>query len=359
MGSAWGNRLKLTIFGESHGKAVGLVMEGLPAGMMPDWQAVDVQMSRRSAVGKPWATPRQEMDRYEIQSGYFENRLTGTPLCMRIENQDKRSIDYAPMRLPRPGHADLTGHIRYGGHEDYRGGGHFSGRLTAPLVLAGSLARQVLQQQGIEIGGHVISIGSQVSPAWTGMDITKEELLQLQTMDFACRDKAIAEQMKRDILDAAALGDSLGGEIQCAAVGLPAGVGSPLFDGLESRIAQILFAVPAVKGLSFGTGFGFAAMTGSTANDAYTVQDGKIQTTTNHNGGILGGITSGMPMWLNVVIKPTPSISIPQQTVDLQTLKPETLVVQGRHDPCVVPRAVPVIEAVVALAILDAWMESR
>ena len=358
MSSSWGRNIRLSIFGESHGAVIGAVVEGLPAGFRPDWEEVRRQMARRAAGGHPWATNRAEPDEPEVLAGVLDGKLTGAPVMMQIRNTDARSHNYPEtMELPRPGHADYTAHVRYHGAEDHRGGGHFSGRLTAPLVWAGALAAQVLAQRGVIIGSHIRRIGPVEDLRWRDAEIAPDELRRLSRLPFPTLCEEASAAMIAEIHAAKQDGDSVGGIVETAAVGLPAGLGSPMFDGLENRLAAILFGIPAVKGLQFGEGFGLAAMRGSAANDPYTVADGKVRTTSNHNGGILGGISSGMPIVFSVAIKPTASIYQPQQTVNLATLEPEQLQIEGRHDPCIVPRALPVVEAATALCLLDVWMD--
>ena len=357
MSSQWGNRIKISIFGESHGAAIGVVMDGLPAGIAIDWDEVRAQMARRAPGKSLWATARQEGDAFDVVSGYYDGHTTGTPLCAMIRNKDHQSDSYRPFRrTPRPGHADYPAMLRYGGYQDHRGGGHFSGRLTAPLVLAGAIARQMVASRGVTIGAHMASIGDVVDQK-LGDDVTADALHALATKPFAVVDDNQGEAMKRAIQQAKEDGDSLGGVITCCAVGLPAGLGSPIFDAVECSLASLLFGIPAVKGVSFGSGFDVAKMRGSEANDPWSIQDGVVKTATNHNGGIIGGITTGMPLVVNVAIKPTPSIAMKQQTVDLDGMASSEVEIKGRHDPCIVPRAIPVVEAAVALAVLDAWMD--
>lgn len=358
MSSNWGRNIRLAVFGESHGPAVGCVIDSLPAGFVPDMDQVRYHMARRGAGGKPWATARMEADAVEIQSGMLAGKLTGAPLCALIRNNNTRSGDYgAAMTLPRPGHADYTAHVRYSGHEDFRGGGHFSGRLTAPLVFAGALAMQLLAQRGVVIGAHLSRIGTVADRRFDSAAVTAELLNDLTESAFPTLDECAAAAMIAEIQRAKEELDSVGGEVELAVLGLPAGVGSPMMDGLESAIASLLFSVPAIKGLEFGDGFALSSLRGSQANDAYIARDGKIRTNTNHNGGILGGISTGMPLLLRAALKPTPSIAQSQRTVNLSTGAEETLAIRGRHDPCIAPRALVAIEAAVALAILDCWMD--
>ena len=318
--------MRYTIFGESHGPAIGVTLEGVPAGIELDWAFIRSELARRAPGKDPTSTPRKEADEPEVLSGLFEGRTTGTPLCAVIRNTDTRSKDYSQLKdMPRPGHADYTGQVRYGGYNDYRGGGHFSGRLTAPLVFAGAVAKLVLKERGIGVTARVSQIAGIQDPT--------------------------PEQAQAAILEAKAEQDSVGGCIRCAVTGMPAGVGAPDFGcNVEGIFSQHLFAVPAVKGIAFGAGFGFAAMRGSEANDAFCLEDGQVRTRTNHTGGVNGGITNGMPVEFEVVFRPTPSISRPQQTVSLSRMEETELTIEGRHDPCVVLRALPVVEAAAALA---------
>ena len=318
-----------TIFGESHGPAIGVVLTGLPAGLTLDLDAIDRDMARRAPGSSPLATARKEADAVELLSGVFEGKTTGTPLCAMIRNTDTRSKDYSRLRdLPRPSHADYTGAVRYGGYADYRGGGHFSGRLTAPLVFAGAVAKQILGRKGIAVSSRISMLGGLENPS--------------------------AQDCERLILEAKAAGDSIGGAISCTVTGIPAGFGSPdLGENAEGIVAKHIFAVPGVKGLEFGAGFGFASLRGSQANDAFYYDGDAVKTRTNHSGGINGGITNGMPLCFRVAMRPTPSIALAQQTVSLRGKTEENLTITGRHDPCIVMRALPVIEAAAALAVCE------
>lgn len=350
--------MRYSLFGESHGPAIGIVLQGVPSGLELDMDFIGAEMARRAPGKSPLATARSEKDAVRIISGVFEGRTCGTPLCGIIENTDTRSRDYAATRyLARPGHADFTAHLRYQGFEDYRGGGHFSGRLTAPLVFAGAVAKLLLRQKGVEI---LARIKETAGVADIPLDLARPDVEALRAAgrkDFAVVDDARGEAMQKAILEARAEGDSVGGVIECFALNLPAGRGGPDFDdNIETAIARHVFAVPAVKGLAFGSGFGFASMRGSEANDAFLPGEG-IHTRTNHNGGINGGISNGMPVVFSVVIKPTPSIGKEQDTVNMSTGEAARLVITGRHDPCILPRAVPVIEAACALALSEVMGE--
>ena len=356
MSSIWGRHFTVSLFGESHGSNVGVVLDGVTPGAALDTDAIQAFLDRRKAGSEAWSTKRKEPDTFNIVSGFFEGRTTGTPLCALFENTDTKSKDYAA-RYNRPGHADYTGSVRYGGFNDYRGGGHFSGRLTAPLVFAGAVAAQILAQKGICTACHIKRIADIEDSGFDRTSITPEQADRLKSMRFALIDETKRADMEKRVMEAAKSGDSVGGIIECAVIGIPAGVGSPFFESVESVLSSLLFSVPAVKGVSFGAGFSFAGMRGSEANDAYTLKDGRITAKTNNNGGILGGITNGMPVVFEAVIKPTPSISMPQDTVNLDTNEEETIVIKGRHDPCIVPRAVAVIEAAACICTLDLLME--
>ena len=353
MSATWGKKIRYTIFGESHGKGIGMTIDGLPPGFEIDLAEVKREMARRAPGQNLLSTDRQEKDAFVIWSGFINGKTTGTPLCAIIENQDQRSADYEAMDQKfRPGHADYSGYIKYNGFNDIRGGGHFSGRLTAPLVFAGAVAKQLLRLEGITIGSHIQRIGSISEPHFDAVNIEHEFLQQLSHQEFSVIDPLISKQMQECILSAKSAGDSVGGVIEAAAIHLPAGCGDPFFDSLESTLSHLLFSIPGIKGVEFGSGFAIAEMHGSVSNDAIYNQNGIIKTSTNHNGGILGGITNGMPLIFRVAMKPTASIHLEQHTVNAKG-ENVTLIVGGRHDPCIVPRAVSVIEAVTAMAILD------
>lgn len=354
MSSTYGEKIKISIFGESHGSGIGVVIDGLPAGETIDMDRVLLQMARRAPGRDKTATPRRESDLPNILSGTLGNTLTGAPLCAVIENTNTRSQDYGNLlSKPRPGHSDYTAYVKYNAANDIRGGGHFSGRLTAPLVFAGAVCRQLLEKQHIRIAAHIQSIGGVQDKRFHPTNISGALIEQLSQSSFSLIDKAMEAPMREAVETARLEQDSVGGVIECAVTGLPAGIGEPMFDGMEGAIAKAVFGVPAVKGIEFGAGFALADMRGSQANDSFRFNNGAVVTETNHCGGILGGITDGMPLIFRAAIKPTPSISQPQKTVDLQTGENTTLVIHGRHDPCIVPRAVPVIEAATAIAILN------
>ena len=352
MSSSYGENLRVHIFGESHGPAVGVTVEGIPAGEAVDLAELQRFLDRRAPGRNAWSTPRTEADVPEYLSGLREGKTCGTPLTAILKSANTRSGDYDALRdVPRPGHADYTAWVKYGESRDSRGGGHFSGRLTAPLCVAGGICLQLLAREGITIISRVAAIGG----------VRDEGELTASTAEkaFPTVSDSAGEAMRSAIAAARAEGDSLGGVIECAVLGLPAGLGDPMFDGMENRIAAAVFGVPAVKGIEFGAGFTAAGLRGSENNDAFSVENGRIITDSNHCGGILGGITDGMPLTFRAAVKPTPSIARPQQSVDLNTGEIVPLTVTGRHDPCIVPRAVPCLEAAAAIAVYDALLARR
>lgn len=350
MSSTYGKKLKLSIFGQSHGPAIGMTLDGIPAGLPIDFEKLNTFMARRAPGQGSFATPRKESDQPEFLSGLVDGFTCGAPISAIIYNTNTRSGDYSNLKdCPRPGHADFPAQIKYKGFQDVAGGGHFSGRLTAPLCIAGGLCKQWLEAKGIHIGAHINSIaGISDKP----FDWVSPNMDAVQN-GFPVLDATAGTQMLAEIENAKSDGDSVGGTIECAITGLPAGLGEPMFGGMESKLAHILYGVPAVKGLEFGSGFAGSNLRGSQNNDPYTIVDSKIQTSTNNAGGILGGITTGMPLIFKVAIKPTPSISRQQQSISLGRMEQQELFVEGRHDPCIVPRAVPVIEAAAAIATFD------
>lgn len=415
MSSIWGEQIKISVFGESHGAAIGVVIDGLPPGIRIDMNGINAEMERRRPGKDPYSTPRKEADAVEIVSGFFNGFTTGTPLCGIIRNSDEHSKDYDELKnIMRPGHADYTGRIRYRGYNDYRGGGHFSGRLTAPIVFAGAIATQYLEQNGIAIGTHLLRIGNTEDSRMDPVHIGEEQLKAFRTMRFPVINPEAAEKMKKEIEDARTDMDSVGGVLETAVINLPAGLGSPMFQSVESRIASFVFAIPATKGIEFGSGFGFGSMRGSQANDNFSSVDAGLQTScsgeyrsgkrqpddefqgmteacsalrkkscqdelsahtdadsgyfpqqkavltrTNHTGGINGGITNGMPLIFRTAFRPTPSIGKMQCALDLQTMEAKEYSIHGRHDPCVALRAVPVMDAAAALVIMDLLLEAN
>lgn len=354
MSGMWGNKLKVSIFGESHGVGIGITIDGLPSGFEINMNEILKEMGRRAPGKSKLSTARRETDSPEILSGYFEGKTTGTPLCAIIRNGDQHSKDYGKLKdLMRPGHADYPGNIRYNGFNDYRGGGHFSGRITAPLVFAGAICKQILESRGIFIGSHVKSIGEIEDKSFSEVELTKELLDNLKAKELPLLLSDKEDLMRETILKAKSDLDSVGGTIECTVLGMNPGVGNPFFDSVESTLAHLMFSVPAVKGIEFGKGFEMAKLRGSECNDEYYYDGDKVKTYTNNNGGITGGITNGMPILFKVGIKPTASIAKKQRTINIAEKKDAELEIHGRHDPCIVQRAVPVIEAVTAIGILD------
>lgn len=354
MSSTYGDKIKISVFGESHGNGIGVVIDGLPAGVKIDMDRVLVQMARRAPGKDKTATPRLEKDFPNVLSGMLDNTLTGAPLCAVIENTNTRSGDYSNLlSCPRPGHSDYAAFVKYNGANDIKGGGHFSGRITAPIVFAGTVCRQILEQKGIKIAAHIASIGNVDDERFNPVEIEDSLIEKLNLSAFALIDDSAEQKMRDEVEKARTSLDSVGGTIECAVTGIEAGIGDPMFDGIEGVIAKAVFGVPAIKGIEFGKGFELAKMRGSQSNDPFRYKGGKVVTETNNMGGILGGITNGMPVIFRAAVKPTPSISQKQKTVDLQKKENAELEIHGRHDPCIVPRAVPVIEAVTAIAIIN------
>ena len=359
MSSEFGNIIRVSVFGQSHGKAIGVVVDGLPAGEEIDGLELQRFLDRRRPGTGPLSTARKETDVPEFLSGLEGGKTCGAPLCAVIKNADQHSKDYGELAdKPRPGHADFTAWAKWGGRADMRGGGHFSGRLTAPLCVAGGIAKQILARRGIFVGAHLASVAGvcdQPFPLYPTAALFSE----IAAKPFPVLDEAAGERMRAAILEAKNNLDSVGGVIECAAAGLPAGLGEPMFGGVENRLAAALFGIPAVKGVEFGEGFRAAELRGSENNDPFTVEDGEIRAERNRAGGILGGITTGMPLVLRAAVKPTPSIGRPQKTVRLSAMEAAELTVHGRHDPCVAHRAVPVAEAVTAAVLLDMLLEGN
>ena len=350
MSSMYGENLRLSVFGQSHAPAIGMTLDGIPAGLPVDMAALQAFLARRAPGQNGFSTTRKEADAPEFLCGISDGFTCGAPVTAIIRNTNTRSGDYDNLRdCPRPGHADYTAQIKYGEYQDAAGGGHFSGRLTAPICIAGGLCIQWLAQKGIRVGAHIASIA--------GISDTPFDMVDPQIdaagKEFPVLDLEAGKAMGNAILEAKSAGDSVGGVIECAVTGLSAGLGDPMFDGVENRIAGIVFGIPAVKGLEFGLGFGLSAMRGSQSNDPFIMSCGEVRTATNNCGGILGGITDGMPLIFRAAVKPTPSISIQQRSVSLSRKEEQELIVKGRHDPCIVPRAVPVIEAAAAIAVMD------
>ena len=350
MGNSIGKIFSVTSFGESHGKCMGVVIDGCPAGLPLSLEDVQIEVDRRQPDAAAGGTGRRERDQVEILSGLMEGHTTGAPICMLVWNSDVNSGVYDDLRYtPRPGHADYAAHIKYGGFNDFRGGGRFSGRITAGFVMAGAVARKLLGRIGVEVIAYTVQIGNiKASPP-----STPEDLQQRWDSPVRCIDPDAAAKMLEEIALIRAEGDSLGGIVEALALHVPAGLGEPVFDTLEGDLAKAFFAIPAVKGVEFGSGFAAASLKGSQNNDSYLVEDGKIVTSTNHAGGINGGISNGMPIMARIAFKPVPSITRPQKTIDLRKMAGVELAIKGRHDTCIVPRAVPVVEAMMAIILCD------
>lgn len=360
MSSTWGERIQISIFGGSHTAAIGVNIDGLPAGEPIDWEEILAQMARRAPGQDPTATRRREADQPRVLCGLLDGVTTGAPLCAVIENTNQRSKDYEGLRInPRPGHADYTAYVKYGNHHDVRGGGHFSGRLTAPLVFAGAVARQILARRGILVASHVASIGEVEDLAFDPVSIPVELMKRLSGEYFPVIDPERKAEMRAVIESARMDCDSVGGTVECVVTGLPVGAGNPMFDGAENVIASLCFGIPAMKGIEFGSGFGGSRRRGSQNNDPfYYDEEGRVKTRTNHAGGIQGGITNGMPLVFRAAFKPTASIAKEQDTVNLQTGENTKLVIHGRHDPCIVPRAAAAVEAAACVSVLELLAES-
>ncbi len=350
MKNTYGKSLSVTLFGESHGEMIGAVIDGFTPGIKVNFDYIDKKLKERRPFGKI-STGRCEKDEYKIVSGVFEGYTTGTPICILIENKDTKSKDYAALKdIPRPSHADYTAFCKYGGFADYRGGGHFSGRLTAALVAAGALIGSALLDKGIQIGTHISTLYGINDRGFEDYDA---DILKLNSSLYPALSDDAKAKMIAETEKAASEGDSVGGVLESVILGIPSGVGEPFFDSVESEIAHILFSIPAVKGVEFGAGFAIASMRGSEANDAFTVSGGKIATSTNHSGGINGGITNGMPILVRTAVKPTPSIYKPQKSVSISEMCEKDLIIEGRHDPAIIHRAKPVVDAALAIAVAD------
>ncbi len=358
MAKHYGENLKLTIFGTSHGPSIGMTLEGIPAGLPVDLEKLQQFLNRRAPGQNPWSTTRKEADKPHFESGIADGVTTGEPIRAVIYNQNVRSSDYEELKyIPRPGHADFAAWMKYGLDFDMSGGGPFSGRMTAPMCIAGGLCKQWLEKEGVRIGGHILSLGTggHSDPYF---DELSPELDQIG-LEFPTIDPTVGKEMQETIAELKAEGDSVGGIIECAITSLPAGIGGALFGGVESHLSQAIYGIPAVKELRFGHDAVSVDMVGSLYNDEYFVEDGKVVFESNCAGGILGGITTGMPVLFQVGFKPTPSIAKPQQSVNLKTMEEVTIEIKGRHDPCIVPRAVPVVEAAAAIAVFDLMLENE
>ncbi|MBR5479855.1 MAG: chorismate synthase [Clostridia bacterium] len=359
MGSTYGKILNISIFGESHGPAVGVTIDNFPCGIEVDMDFIMQEMSRRAPSDAPSSTSRREKDIPQIVSGVKNGVTTGAPITILIENTNAKSGDYSPFATtPRPGHADFTANVRYSGHHDPNGGGHFSGRLTAPIVFAGALCKLALKRDNIKIGAHLLQVGDMFDDQFTQSILNESLLDELRTKNAPIINPLAETAIDKLVRDTAAKGDSIGGVVECAVLNAPAGLGSPIFDAVESRLSSFLFSIPAVRGVEFGAGFGVAFMSGSENNDEFYMDEGKIRTKTNNHGGALGGITTGMPILFRTAFKPTPSIFKTQNTVDLVQRCDATVTINGRHDPCIAFRAVPVCEAAAAIVLLDLYLEA-
>lgn len=354
MSATWGSKIKYTIFGESHGDSIGIVIDGLTAGFKIDLEEVEFEMKRRAPGTSELVTAREEKDRFEIVSGLFNGRTNGAPLCALIRNNNQTPADYNKTKnIIRSGHADYPAFIKHNGFNDYRGGGHFSGRITAPIVFAGAVAKQILRIKGIAIGSHILQIGTEKDVAFDSVNVKLDDLDSLKHKKLPTIELETAEAMEQLIIKTKGENDSVGGIIETAVINLPVGLGEPFFDSLESQISHLIFSIPGVKGIEFGFGFALAEKKGSEIMDEYYIDNDYIKTYYNNNGGMLGGLSTGMPLLFKVVVKPTSSIKQKQRTVDVKTKTNVEIEVSGRHDPCIVLRAVPVIEAMTAMAILD------
>ena len=355
MSSSFGKNIHISVFGQSHSEKIGVVVDGLPAGEVIDMDKIYTFMKRRVPGQNTTSTSRSEADIPEILSGIIDNKTCGSPLCITIKNTDIKSSDYDELKnIPRPSHADFSANIKHDGHNDIRGGGHFSGRLTAPLCFAGAVCIQLLEKKGINIAAHIQSISDIKDDIINPVSDDLSKIKSAGLKEFPVINDKSGEKMKELILAAKENGDSVGGVVECIATGMPAGIGDPIFDGIESRISGAIFSIPAVRALSFGEGFSATKMLGSEHNDSFFINGkGEIKTITNHHAGILGGITTGMPIVFHTAFKPTPSIALPQQSVNLTENKITTLNIKGRHDPCIVPRAVVCVEAITAIVLLD------
>lgn len=358
--NTYGTNFKVTVFGQSHAPAIGVVIDGFPAGMAVDMDGLHRFLARRAPGGTAYGTKRREPDIPEFLSGLVNGKTCGAPIAVIIRNTDTRSSDYDSLRdVPRPSHADYAAHVKFGGHNDVAGGGQFSGRLTAPLCIAGGLCLQLLKARGVHVAAHILSIGAVDDIPFDPVTVDCAAFSELVAGNPPVIQAGVWETMLQEIEDARKAGDSVGGVIECAVTGLPAGLGEPMFMGIENRIAQAVFAVPAVKGISFGSGFEGSRMSGSRNNDAFTMDGDAVKTKTNNHGGILGGITSGMPVVFRAAMKPTPSIALEQDSISLSEHTNVKLRIKGRHDPCIVPRAVPCMEAAAAIALCDILLDTQ
>jgi len=360
MSSSFGKNIRVSLFGQSHGEAVGVVIDGLPSGIPLDVNYLEAFLKRRAPAFNNLGTTRNESDAVEILSGLYKGRLCGAPFAAIIRNKDIKQSDYSQfLDNPRPGHADFTAQMKYKGAQDFSGGGHFSGRLTAPLCIAGAICLKLLSLSDVFIGAHIERIGNVWDSRFDPVYVNAESFNAIKSGELPVINNAAGKEMSKLIKQVAKEGDSVGGAIECAVVGLPAGVGEPMFEGLENRISAAVFGIPAVKGIEFGSGFACSSMRCSEHNDSFIVENGIVKTETNNHGGILGGICSGMPIIFTLAVKPTPSIAKEQNTVSLSQMKNTKISVKGRHDPCIVPRAVPCVEAAAAISVYDAFLDYK
>ena len=360
MSSEFGKNIRVTLFGESHSAAMGAVIDGFPAGITIDTERIIKFMARRAPGKNDYSTTRREDDSFTVLSGIVNSVTTGTPISFSIANKDAQSTDYKEIKAtPRPSHADYPAIVKYGEAHDIRGGGHFSGRLTAPLCLAGALCIQLLEKYGASVGAHILSVGSRQDEAFGSVNITESEMKAVADKAFPVINDDAGKLMVEKIIEAKKAGDSVGGVVECCVLGVPAGMGEPIFDGIENKISSAVFGIPAVKAIEFGEGFTAARLRGSENNDSFCFADGKVATRTNRSGGILGGMSTGMPIIFRAAFKPTPTIALEQQTVNLDTGEEVKAAFGGRHDPCIVPRAVPCVEAAAAIAVADLITEGR
>ncbi|MFA6730070.1 MAG: chorismate synthase [Eubacteriales bacterium] len=360
MGSFYGQNLRVTIFGQSHSGAIGGVIDGFPAGLEIDTEKLKKLMRRRAPGQNSLSTPRKEDDEVEFVSGLAGGVTCGAPICVLIKNTDARPADYSPFRdTPRPGHADYSGLVKFGEHNDFSGGGHFSGRLTSPLVACGGVCLQLLEKNGINIGAHIEQVHGIADTRFDMVNLEPDLLRSLAEKNFPIIDETAGEKMAAAIEMARENSDSVGGVVECGVTGLPAGLGDPMFYGIENRLSWILFGIPAVKGVEFGNGFEAARLFGTQNNDPFIFDGGRVKTSSNNHGGVIGGITTGMPLVFRVAFKPTPSVASTQKTVSLKEKVEVDLAIRGRHDPCVVPRALPCVEAAAAIALADAFLAPK
>lgn len=358
LSSSFGKNLKVSIFGESHGTAIGAVIDGVPAGEFINFDVLQAFLRRRMPGQNFYSSPRYEEDIPEFLSGMSDNTTCGSPICFVIRNKNQKRDDYKKiLDTPRPGHADYTSSVKYNKFNDVSGGGHFSGRLTAPICVVGGICKQILARKNIYIGAHIYSIKDVCDSEFEHSVLNKVTLESVSNKPFPTIGDNIASDMKNEILTAIKHNDSVGGVVECSAIGLPVGLGEPLFSGLENKISQAVFAIPGVKGIEFGSGFRGSKLYGSENNDEYFLDNDVVKTFTNNCGGILGGLSNGMPLVFKVAVKPTPSIQKEQNSVNLKNMRNEKIIITGRHDPCIVPRAVPCVEAITAMVILDFILE--